>query len=86
MGILNFRRSSADSRDVSSNTTPGLASAPATSQRSRETCRYAHAGTDWELQTLDSAGEKKGDEEPVREGRSGIKGRLFKGPGLGIYR
>jgi hypothetical protein len=53
----------------------------------REDCGYAHAGTNWDLVNADRAGETATEEGSNNNNKKkSWKDRLFKGPGLGLYR
>ncbi|ETS77043.1 hypothetical protein PFICI_10917 [Pestalotiopsis fici W106-1] len=71
---------------------PQSSSKPTTAKRNlgkphaaREDCGYAHAGTNWDIVNADRAGETLTTDEETNKKKS-WKDRLFKGPGLGLYR
>lgn len=51
----------------------------------KEDSGYAHAGTNWDLVNAERAGETSTENEETGKKKS-WKDRLFKGPGLGVYK
>jgi hypothetical protein len=93
MGLFKLHRTFAGNKDSPSgssvslngsvDTAPAAASNTASGHKRGEGSKYAHAGTNWDLRSQDARGEKI---DPVPEGKQGGNSRLFRGPGLGIYR
>lgn len=80
-----------ESATVSDKSSPHLKTTPVSEKRNlgkphtaKEDSGYAHAGTNWDLVNAERAGETS---TPNNEsGKKSWKYRLFKGPGLGVYK
>ncbi|KAI4599332.1 hypothetical protein KJ359_001773 [Pestalotiopsis sp. 9143b] len=81
-----------ESATVSDKSSPQLKTTPVPEKRNlgkphtvQEDSGYAHAGTNWDLVNAERAGETSTANNEDGKKKS-WKDRLFKGPGLGVYK